>query len=179
MNSHRKVRLSVSSRYIQQQELDIVTRSRFKPGEIVILCEQKDSPIALESWDTQVLECCPFCGESIREIQVDENKVEDLIIDSPLNQPYLYILNGSEPGRHITIPGSVFYIGRGSNNDLRIIERTVSRRHARLIFGGERWYLQDLRSINGTLLNDGLTSATNIQSGDTIEIGNIKMMFIV
>jgi ABC-type multidrug transport system ATPase subunit len=73
-------------------------------------------------------------------------------------------------------------IGRSADNDLQLNFPTVSRRHAQinLIDGGRHYNIVDLRSSNGTLVNDefirpGQPSA--LQPGDTIRIGPMKFIF--
>ena len=50
---------------------------------------------------------------------------------------------------------STFLIGRHRDNDLRLRDACVSRNHAEVRFDGERWWVRDLGSANGTYL-DGL-----------------------
>ena len=46
-----------------------------------------------------------------------------------------------------------FFIGRGSNCDLQIIERRLSRQHCCITYHDQNWHIEDLRSQNGTYLN--------------------------
>src|SRR5947199_8390419 len=62
--------------------------------------------------------------------------------------------NGQMGGRSYLFHQDVTTIGRTNGNDLIISGRTVSRRHARLWFDNGRWYLEDLQSANGTLVNN-------------------------
>jgi len=63
-------------------------------------------------------------------------------------------------------------IGRDSNCDCYINSKTVSTHHALLSFNQNQWWLQDLESTNGTLLNqEPITSQTVIATGDKIQCG--------
>ena len=44
-------------------------------------------------------------------------------------------------------------VGRAPENDVVVEEGGVSRRHARLVEAGGRWYVEDLGSLYGTHLN--------------------------
>src|SRR5687767_13339931 len=48
----------------------------------------------------------------------------------------------------------------------------VSRRHASLRRMGEQYFLEDLGSTNGTLVNDQRIQSVELQDGDLIQIGN-------
>lgn len=51
--------------------------------------------------------------------------------------------------------GKTFLIGRHQDNDLQIKDPCVSRSHVEIKFDGERWWVRDLGSANGTYM-DGL-----------------------
>ena len=67
-------------------------------------------------------------------------------------------------------------IGRAPSNDVQIDQSVVSARHALLRWRGSRWYLQDLASTNGTLLNrEPIDGERLIEFGDVIEIGDVRL----
>jgi pSer/pThr/pTyr-binding forkhead associated (FHA) protein len=68
-------------------------------------------------------------------------------------------------------PG-ITVVGRGVNCDLRFNDRSVSRRHARLVVKEDTVLLEDLGTTNGTLLNDERIAGTRIlKDGDRVAIG--------
>lgn len=67
-------------------------------------------------------------------------------------------------------------IGRSSNNVIVLDDGYSSGQHSLITRRGELWWLEDLASRNGTLLNDALLADTAvISTGDIITIGNIKL----
>jgi pSer/pThr/pTyr-binding forkhead associated (FHA) protein len=63
-------------------------------------------------------------------------------------------------------------LGRDPGCDIPLIDDTVSTRHAQLTYHHGQWWLDDLASTNGTLLNDEPVSMpTVITSGDEIMCG--------
>jgi NHLM bacteriocin system ABC transporter ATP-binding protein len=69
-------------------------------------------------------------------------------------------------------------IGRAKENDLRLFDPSVSRRHARLFFQAGQVILQDLGSANGTLVNGHLlTTPLALQPGDRVQLGEFEFSF--
>jgi pSer/pThr/pTyr-binding forkhead associated (FHA) protein len=65
----------------------------------------------------------------------------------------LYILSGPEGGRSFKLREGVNFVGRSLDNDVRIQDRTVSRKHVRITKKGDKYFLTDLRSRNGTFFD--------------------------
>ncbi|MBD3288695.1 diguanylate cyclase [candidate division KSB1 bacterium] len=65
-----------------------------------------------------------------------------------------------------------YIIGRDVANDIVISHKTVSRRHAAIIFDGEQCIVEDLNSKNGTFVNDRQITRLSLKNSDTIRIGN-------
>jgi pSer/pThr/pTyr-binding forkhead associated (FHA) protein len=71
---------------------------------------------------------------------------------------------------------SEIFIGREQSSTLPIHDETVSGRHARLVFRHNQWWVEDLKSTNGTFLNDEpVHMMTVLVSGDEIRIGQTVM----
>ena len=67
--------------------------------------------------------------------------------------PKLHILNGPEIGRSYELSDFATYIGRSLDNDIQIKDITVSRRHAKIVKRGQKYFITDLESQNGTFFN--------------------------
>ncbi len=74
--------------------------------------------------------------------------------------------------------GIYFTLGRGSVCDLPISEAAISREHCRIFRDAGNFYLEDLKSHNGTFVNDSPVTARQIVHGDQIRIGNSSFMFL-
>ena len=69
----------------------------------------------------------------------------------------------------------VTHLGRDLENTIVIKDTAASARHARLSRENGVWWLEDLGSRNGTLLNGlPLSKPTSLADGDIISIGNIR-----
>lgn len=63
-------------------------------------------------------------------------------------------------------------IGRLNINDIVIRDTTVSRKHASILFSGNRCWIRDENSMAGTYVNGNrISDQLEIQSGDTLQIG--------
>lgn len=71
-------------------------------------------------------------------------------------------------------------IGRAAGLDLQIEDATLSRVHAMLQTDANRWFVVDLNSLNGTILN-GIKvmpmQATQVVSGDVVSLGDFTLRF--
>jgi len=89
----------------------------------------------------------------------------------PAEMPMLLMMKGSSPGQRIFVDQAEFLIGRDELCNLPIIDRQVSRRHARILLEGTQYVLEDLDSKNGTFVNgQELAEPHVLQDGDEIQI---------
>ena len=119
---------------------------------------------------------CTSCGYEL----ADKRSVNDRYM-GPNGRPILArltIQNGPMGGHSYLFHQDVTTIGRTNGNDLIISGRTVSRRHARLWFDNGRWYLEDLQSANGTLINNvRIYQPVALNDGDVINYGDEVVVF--
>ncbi len=67
-------------------------------------------------------------------------------------------------------------IGRSEQNTIVINDSYASSEHALLTWRGNQWWIEDLGSRNGTLLNGvPLEDSTVITAGDVISIGDTQL----
>ena len=65
-------------------------------------------------------------------------------------------------------------VGRDQTCDLILDEKTVSAEHARLSYHHGNWWVEDLQSRNGTLLNlETLSTSAVVVSGDELQLGQV------
>lgn len=65
----------------------------------------------------------------------------------------LYIISGPMEGASTELKGEVAFIGRASDNDIQIKDRSISRKHVKIIEKNSKFFIEDLGSENGTWIN--------------------------
>src|SRR5439155_4263212 len=68
-------------------------------------------------------------------------------------------------------------LGRSKDCDIQLADPNVSRRHAELRQEGSAYWLIDLDSTNGSMVNGRRTARAKLESGDTITIGSTELLF--
>jgi pSer/pThr/pTyr-binding forkhead associated (FHA) protein len=83
-----------------------------------------------------------------------------------------------DEGRKTVVPlvREEITIGRQDGNTIRLTERNVSRRHARLVKDNGSLLIEDLGSYNGVRVNgEKIAGPTKIKEGDLVEIGDYDL----
>ncbi len=87
----------------------------------------------------------------------------------------LYIVSGPCRGDYFDLADETIYVGRASDNDIKINDNSISRRHLMITKEGDRFFIEDLESKNRTLLDGRLIQPREkfeVQKGAQITIGN-------
>jgi len=93
-------------------------------------------------------------------------------------QAKLLVLVGKQKGREIPLPQALFVIGRDPLCHLRPHSSLVSRRHCAVARWGGRVLVRDLKSANGTFLNQKkVINQIEVQNGDVLDVGDLSFSF--
>ena len=96
---------------------------------------------------------------------VPETDTEDCLV-------VIYAHHDAAKGRRLLLKAGPVRIGRLPDNTLVLDDDSVSRRHARIESRGQGWYLMDVGSRNGTLINGRpLDGHARLGNGDRITVG--------
>jgi adenylate cyclase len=91
----------------------------------------------------------------------------------------LLVLNPGRPDEQVFhLKPSVTTIGRTRENDIAVLHRSLSRRHARIELDGGRIALVDLASKNGTFVNEGRIARCELQVGDMFQCGDLMFRVV-
>ncbi len=90
----------------------------------------------------------------------------------------IYSSDPHQLGRRHLLSRETIELGRGPENHIVLGSDIVSRRHCRLEYRGTHWYMVDLRSTNGTYINDELVDEYQLRPGDHIKIGDTILKYL-
>jgi pSer/pThr/pTyr-binding forkhead associated (FHA) protein len=86
------------------------------------------------------------------------------------------VMRGFYEGLELAIDRDWFVIGRGRGADAILADATISRAHAAIGFASaDGFFVQDLGSTNGTLLNGERQKRGVLRDGDQIQIGKLLL----
>lgn len=84
---------------------------------------------------------------------------------------YLKVLRGADAGRHVSLKSDRTLFGRQPTCQVILDDGSVSRQHAQITESHGQYYVEDLRSRNGTFVNDKpVAKPTQLADGDIIRI---------
>jgi signal transduction histidine kinase/pSer/pThr/pTyr-binding forkhead associated (FHA) protein len=91
----------------------------------------------------------------------------------------LLVIQGTNTGVQHDLGGlaGAATIGREAGNLIRLDDSEISRRHAEIRRIGDRFRIADLKSSNGTFLNDRQIEQADLRWGDRIRVGQTVLAF--
>jgi signal transduction histidine kinase len=93
--------------------------------------------------------------------------------------PSLFVIRGLNKGARYDLAAheGAVSIGREAGNLIQLDDNEVSRRHAEIRRVGGRFIVGDLKSSNGTFLNNRKIERAELSSGDQIQIGRTLIVY--
>ncbi len=89
----------------------------------------------------------------------------------------LIVAEGRRAGELVPVPGRKFIIGRHPECQLRPAGRTVSQHHCALRKRGDKLFVQDLGSANGTFVNgQRVTPERELHNEDALRVGGLTFL---
>ncbi len=88
-----------------------------------------------------------------------------------------FVIRGNDQGTKFEIKSDHLEVGREAGNEIQFHDSEVSRSHAELIREGQRYFLRDLGSSNGTFVNGTRITRHELSSGDQVQMGKTLVLF--
>ena len=90
----------------------------------------------------------------------------------------LVVLTTDLAGLELPLGKPALVIGRTDENDVVLNHRSISRHHAKVVRDGDRYTIVDLQSANGVRVNGEDYERTELNPGDVLELGHVKLRFV-
>jgi pSer/pThr/pTyr-binding forkhead associated (FHA) protein len=85
----------------------------------------------------------------------------------------IQVRSGFYDGLEVALDRDWLVIGRGRGADVVLAEATISRAHAAFGVESGGFFVQDLGSTNGTMVNGSKIERQELKSGDEIRMGRL------
>jgi pSer/pThr/pTyr-binding forkhead associated (FHA) protein len=90
----------------------------------------------------------------------------------------LVVKRGPDVGAKYLLDKDITHVGRHPDSEIFLDDITVSRRHAEFVRNGPSYLVKDVGSLNGTYVNRERIDGASLSSGDEVQIGKFKLLFL-
>ena len=90
----------------------------------------------------------------------------------------LLVKRGPNAGARFLLDQDRVRAGRHPDSEIFLDDITVSRRHVEFTRSGGVWTIKDAGSLNGTYVNRDRLEEGRLSSGDEVQIGKFKLVFL-
>ena len=137
---------------------------------------------------------CSSCGASLVTVapdtSVSNSPIDDLgdpgdddapvgLLELPRGVGLLVVKRGADVGVRFALEAAVTQAGRHPESDIFLDDITVSRRHAEFLTRDDVTTVRDVGSLNGTYVNRERIDEVRLSSGDEVQIGKFKLLYLV
>ena len=92
--------------------------------------------------------------------------------------PRLVVASRFMSGTEFILDRPSHVVGRTGENDIILNHKSISRHHAKIVREGNRYVILDLESANGVRVGGVEGDRIELQSGDVIELGEVRLRFL-
>jgi pSer/pThr/pTyr-binding forkhead associated (FHA) protein len=110
--------------------------------------------------------------------EVGEEDVTVSVADYAAGVGLLVVKRGPNAGSRFALGSGKTTIGRHPDSDIFLDDVTVSRRHAEIRHHDAAFTVNDVGSLNGTYLNRERIEEADLHSGDELQIGKFRLVFL-
>ena len=146
---------------------------------------------------------CSSCGARLERARSEPEPTTTalpavVVVPGEAREPFMLepsdLLHGVPPGGGVLVvtrgPGAgsrfvlspedsvIVTIGRHPDSDIFLDDITVSRRHAEVSHSDGAFWAHDVGSLNGTYLNRRSIDNAPLSSGDELQVGRFRLLFL-
>jgi pSer/pThr/pTyr-binding forkhead associated (FHA) protein len=115
--------------------------------------------------------------EELTDLTDDDAAVT--LLELPGGVGMLVVKRGPNTGSRYVLESELTRAGRHPESDIFLDDITVSRRHAEFTTGEEGTTVRDVGSLNGTYVNRERIDNAVLASGDEVQIGKFKLLYLL
>ena len=146
-------------------------------------CSQCGSPLpqASESSPTDSTATITFGSQAAADAdeKASLNPADAAAVDAlPSGSALLVVQRGPGAGSRYLLDTDLSTVGRHPESDIFLDDITVSRRHVEFRRQDGNFHVHDVGSLNGTYVNRERVEAATLSSGDEVQIGKFRLVFI-
>ena len=172
--------LQVAEESIRNLEIDV----RDKNGKL------EEASVTVEEWRAVIAESQRSIAQrdnQISQLESDLAKRISVVADSAaqtgeevaLEGPARVLIRTDGNTDFVHVLGRRTRIGRGSDNELVLDTKHISRYHAVLLAGPVHTSIEDLNSTNGVFVNGKRVSRHTLKDGDRVTVGRTQFRYTV
>lgn len=131
--------------------------------------------------ETQVETTSVFRSDLLKDAEISAQSAapaSDGSENLPEGQALLVVKRGPNAGARFLLDQAATTAGRHPEADIFLDDVTVSRRHAEFRSNDGEFEVVDVGSLNGTYVNREPRNAQVLTSGDEIQIGKFRLVFL-
>lgn len=130
---------------------------------------------------------CSRCGSALAATDpestamfaaIEEADEETQLKELASGQACLIVRRGPAAGTKFLLDKPAVLLGRHPQSDIFLNDITVSRRHAEVRSEGGTFSVADLGSLNGTYVNRDRVDQSGLESGDELQVGKFRLLFL-
>lgn len=163
-----------------------ITKTELLDNDEVVV--GKHSMIFLEQASEQASESSPQPTDPSNQENVTPPPAEQVardrkgsaslqVVTSSGRMGLLTVTQGKQSGQQFPLQKNEVFIGRASENDIRIHDWFVAKKHARITRDGDQFAIKDLDSWRGTTLNGNTIKESALVDGSEIVFGTTVLSF--
>ncbi|HWD23854.1 MAG TPA: FHA domain-containing protein [Acidimicrobiales bacterium] len=110
--------------------------------------------------------------------EISDDELRSIPVEIAEGTGILLVKRGPDAGSRYTLEEPLTRVGRHPESDIFLDDITVSRRHAEFLNENGSYRVRDVGSLNGTYLNRERVDEVELQTGDEVQIGKFKLVFL-
>ncbi len=187
--SRRHLELQAASNHVQLKDLNSANGTVLNGRQVSEGLAYSGDEITLEPFAAAIVGADTTQSELASAMDRTQLKAEEgdtsVFADGPHTEivgesfrvAYLVdITDQSADQRHVLVNGE-YTLGRQSSCDIVLADSSISKTHAALRVQAGQWFIEDLDSSNGVLVNGLLVKRSQLSQGDRIKLGRAELIF--